>query len=309
MPPHPADSVPTTRHTRSQEAPLSVAQNAQTAPTLRLLRKILVPVRPRWTSASVDLPVAQCQCPYPGPLRSSLVLPRYKNRYKKNSFHEQGSGMGSLLRQPKSRESVCFLSEPASSTHNTRWAFFSVFVHSLSSASPCLTHLRTCFSHKPFALHSPFYISCGSRGKQGLLNSSTHPVFQFPSIPQPRFRNLNRLPTLSLPVISATFPLFLPERRVLLSFSLSLIRFPLTRCTAHVHLQTCHSPAPNPQKVSAGLSKPIDPGNPEKNPSFPPPILSKGEYNQEEEEKTVSVRWLLVVQCGQRGICFNRFLR
>ena len=126
--------------------------------------------------------------------------------------------MGSLLRRSRSRESTCSLTEPASGRHNTASAFTPVSVHTPSTATPCPTHLRTCFSHKPFALHSPFCASCGSRGKQGPLNTSTHPVFQFPSIPQPRFRKLTRKPTLSLPAISATFPLLLPERRVLLSY-------------------------------------------------------------------------------------------
>jgi hypothetical protein len=188
-------------------------------------------------------------------------------------------------------------------------------VHSLSSATPCPTHLQTCFSHKPFALHSPFCASCGSRGKQGPLNTYTHPVFQFPSNPQPRFRKLARKPTLFLPAISATFPLFLPERRVLLSFFFISYQFSYypSRFTPRpanpASCKPCHRPATNPPVVSTGLSKPTDPGNPEKNPSFPPPNLRKGEYNQEEEERTISVRRLLVVQCGQRGICFNRHFR
>ena len=126
--------------------------------------------------------------------------------------------MGSLLRRSQSRESTRSLKEPTSNTQNTARAISPVSVHSQSSATPCPTHLLTCFSHKPFALHSPFCASCGSRGKQGPLNTSIRPVFQFPSIPQPRFRKLARKPTLSLPIISATFPLFLPERRVLLSY-------------------------------------------------------------------------------------------
>ena len=126
--------------------------------------------------------------------------------------------MGSLLRRSQSRESTHSLTEPASSTHDTAQAISPVSVHSLSSVTLYATYLLTCFSHKPFALHSPFCASCGSRGKQRPLNTSTYPVFQFSSIPQPRFRKLTRLLTLSLQALSATFPLFLPERRVLLSY-------------------------------------------------------------------------------------------
>jgi len=44
--------------------------------------------------------------------------------------------------------------------------------------------------------------------------------FQNPSIPQPQFRNLTHHPTARHQSTSSKFPLFLPERRVLLSFFL-----------------------------------------------------------------------------------------
>ena len=159
--------------------------------------------------------------------------------------------MGSLLRRSQSWESTGSLSEPASSTHDTARAISPVSVHSLSSATRCHTHLLTCFSHKPFALHSPFCASCGSRGNRGLLNTSIHPVFQLPSIPQPRFRKLTRLPTLSLPAFSATFPLFLPERRVLLSYFFISYTFSSYPVALHKSIfKPNHHPAPNPPKVS-----------------------------------------------------------
>ncbi len=218
--------------------------------------------------------------------------------------------MRSLLRLSQSWKSTHSLAKSARSTQNTAWAFSPVSVHSQSSATPCPTHLRSGFSHKPFALHSPFCASCGSSGKQGLLNTSTHPVFQFPSIPQPRFRKLTHLSNRSLPAFSAIFPLFLPERRVLLSYF--FISYTFSSSLVALHSFACkpyHRLAPNSPERSIGLFRPIDTRNPEKYPSFPPPKLFKGEYNQEEEERAVSVRRLLVVQCGQCGICLNRLLR
>src|ERR1035437_34714 len=46
-------------------------------------------------------------------------------------------------------------------------------------------------------------------------------------------------------------------------------------------------------------------GNPEKPPCFPPAKKSESAYNQEEEKKAVSGRRHDVVQCGQRGFCFD----
>jgi len=46
--------------------------------------------------------------------------------------------------------------------------------------------------------------------------------------------------------------------------------------------------------------------NPEKQPSFPRAKQRKGAYNQEEEKKVVSGGRQIVVQCGQRGFCFDR---
>jgi len=91
-------------------------------------------------------------------------------------------------------------------------------VDSPSSPTPCPTRLRTLFSHNLSAMHSPFSASCATRGKPMPSSSSPIPVFQFPSIPQPRFRKLTHLSTHSPPTTSAEFPLFLPERRVLLSY-------------------------------------------------------------------------------------------
>ena len=105
--------------------------------------------------------------------------------------------------------------------------------------------------------------------KQGPLNTSTHPVFQFPSIPQPRFRKLTRKPTLSLPAISATFPLLLPERRVLLSFffiSYTFSSYPSRYTPLPADLSLILSQTlPLPQPFHP---RPTNPSNPEKYPLF-----------------------------------------
>ena len=91
--------------------------------------------------------------------------------------------------------------------------------------------------------------------------------------------------------------------------SLSHVYFPIPHRISLVHLQTLPLSRPDPSEVSIGLSRSTNPGNPEKHPSFPRSKQRKGEYNQEEEKRTVSVRRLLVVQCGQCGFYLNRFLR
>ncbi len=93
-------------------------------------------------------------------------------------------------------------------------------VHSSSLPTPCPTRFQTLFSHKSSALHSPFLIPSGNRGKPGSLPLSHAPHFQNPSIPQPRFRKLSHPATASHQSSSPLFPLFLLERRVLLSFLL-----------------------------------------------------------------------------------------
>jgi hypothetical protein len=142
-------------------------------------------------------------------------------------------------------------------------------VHSRSSPNPCPTRLRTHFSHKSIALHSPFCVACGSRGKPVTANPPHNPVFQFPSIPQLRFRKLTHHSTLSLRTTSPEFPLFLPELRVLLSYFLSLIRFPITRNA----LLALHPPLRIPTAAP--------PRNPEMRPCFPRTDQRKGAYNQE----------------------------
>jgi hypothetical protein len=88
--------------------------------------------------------------------------------------------------------------------------------------------------------------------------------------------------------------------------SLSLIHFPLLRCVSLVRQQSWSSPhAESSVGLNASSSAAV-PGNPEKNPGFPRTDERKGEYNQEEEKIAVSVGRQLVVQCGQRGFCFNR---
>jgi hypothetical protein len=104
--------------------------------------------------------------------------------------------------------------------------------------SPYSMRLRTCFSHNPSALHSPFPLPCASRGKPRSLNTPSIPVFQNSRIAQPLFRKLSTTPTPLPTITSEAFPLFLTELRVLLSFSLISYPFPTTRRACQLYFQS-----------------------------------------------------------------------
>jgi hypothetical protein len=99
-------------------------------------------------------------------------------------------------------------------------------VHTPSPPAPCPMRLRTRFSHKSSALHRPFLVPSGNLGKLGSHLPSLTPLIQNSSIPQPQFRKLSHPSTPSQQSSSPKYPLFLPERRVLLS--ISLITYPFS---------------------------------------------------------------------------------
>ena len=143
-------------------------------------------------------------------------------------------------------------------------------VYSPSLPTPCSTRLWTHFSHKSSALHRPFPVSSGNLGKLG----SPHPFhtlhFQNSSIPQPQFRKPTHPATSSRQSSSPQFPLFLPERRVLLSFF--LISYSFSSLPSRFF---CHSAksviAPSKKSSDSSiLSRNLSvPRNPEMSPCFP----------------------------------------
>ena len=131
--------------------------------------------------------------------------------------------MGTLFHYQPKPESVSSLLSSLSSCINLQKASP---VHTPSSPAPCPARIRTRFSHKSSALHSPFRIPSVNRGKQGSLAPSPRLLIQNSSIPQPQFRKLTHPSTPSQQSSSPKYPLFLPERRVLLS--ISLISYPFS---------------------------------------------------------------------------------
>ncbi len=79
------------------------------------------------------------------------------------------------------------------------------------------------------ALHMHFQCACGSRGKPGSAQATALPLFQNCRIAQLRFRKLRNRSTVTFADTLRSFPLFLVELRVLLSFSLILHPFITTR--------------------------------------------------------------------------------
>jgi hypothetical protein len=98
-------------------------------------------------------------------------------------------------------------------------------VHTPSPPAPCTKRLWTRFSHKSSALHRPFPSPSGNLGKLGSHLPFLTPLIQNSSIPQPQFRKLSYPSTPSQQSSSPIYPLFLPERRVLLSISLITYSF------------------------------------------------------------------------------------
>ena len=94
----------------------------------------------------------------------------------------------------------------------------SCVVNNPSSRSPDSTRFGTRFSHTSPALHRLICVVSGNRGKVGAALLAWEPDFQFRRIAQPGFRKPAHWSTPSNTIISAVFPLFLPERRVLLSY-------------------------------------------------------------------------------------------
>ncbi len=107
------------------------------------------------------------------------------------------------------------------------------FVDSLFSPTPYPVRLRTRSSHNPRRFHNRFGDPSGSRGKPYPLSPCNNQDFQNPSIAQPRFRKLARTSTSSLQSPSATFPLFLPHLRVLLSFFFIFLIFSSSSVAAY----------------------------------------------------------------------------
>jgi len=105
------------------------------------------------------------------------------------------------------------------------------------------------------ALHMQFQCACGSRGKPGSALASALPLFQNRRIAQPGFRKLRNSSTVTFTDTLRSFPLFLVELRVLLSFSLILHPFITTRRALCAHLKHRKPPASSRQRTAAGSTE------------------------------------------------------
>jgi hypothetical protein len=134
--------------------------------------------------------------------------------------------MGTLFHYQPKPESISSLLSNLSFPASPSTCENALPVHSPSPPAPCPTRLRTLFSHKSTALHSPFPAPSANSGKPGSHHLFLCLLIQNSSIPQPQFRKLTHPSTPSQQSSSPKYPLFLPERRVLLS--ISLISYPFS---------------------------------------------------------------------------------
>ena len=122
------------------------------------------------------------------------------------------------------------------------------------------------------ALHRPFEFSCGIRGKRGQEQRCESLVFQIRRIAQLRFRKPDTITSSAHTSTLRSFPLFLVERRILLSFYLFIHTFPTTRRAPRAHTKPIG--AFRSALFSPSLAAPIgldlgSPYNPEKRTVFP----------------------------------------
>jgi hypothetical protein len=163
----------------------------------------------------------------------------------------------------------------------------------------CDPALHTCSA----ALHRPNLHTCGSRGKNGRQQQGHLPLIQNCRNAQLSFRKLRTCPSPLLQSTSDTFPLFLTELRVLLSFSLFFYPFPTTRRAQSSGIANPHLAgiATNRTRSHVEALACNHPSIPENCTGFPRAIDPRDEYNRVKENTAVFGRPCRDVECGQYG--------